>query len=62
MTPDPTRIKEKGHELSKNHNIQNLRQHKTTLFNDDYLVKVLRNEIADFVSYVEDSYDMEEFL
>ena len=62
MTPDSTRIKEKGHELSKNHNIQNLRQHKTTLFNDDYLVKVLRNEIADFVSYVEDSYDMEEFL
>lgn len=32
------------------------------MFNDDYLVKVLRNEIADFVHYVEDTYDMEEFL
>lgn len=26
------------------------------------MVKVLRNEIADFVSYVEDSYDMEDFF
>jgi hypothetical protein len=32
------------------------------LFNDDFLAKVLRNEIADFVTYIEDTYDMDEFL
>lgn len=61
MAPNPSRIREKGHELSKNHDAQNLRE-MNTLVNDEFLAKVIRNEIADFVTYIEDNYDMEEFL
>jgi hypothetical protein len=33
-----------------------------TLVNDEFLAKVIRNEIADYVIYIEDNYDMDEFL
>jgi len=42
FSPSPTRIKEKGHIIAKNHDSQNLRALNAN-FNSEYLAKVIRN-------------------
>ena len=60
LSPDPVRIKEKGHIITKTHAIEYLAESKN--FNADYLTNVVKKQISDFVQYIEDEYDLEDFL
>lgn len=42
FSPNPTRIREKGHVIAKNHDSQNLRALNVGV-NGDYLAKIIRN-------------------
>lgn len=60
MAPAETKIHEKGHILSKNHAEENLESGK--LFTAPYLSDMIKKNIPDFVKYIEDFYDLGEFL
>lgn len=61
FSPNPTKIVEKGHIISKNHDNQNLRELGVNI-NSQFLAKVIRNEVPDFVTYIEDERDLEDFM
>ena len=42
MSPNPSKIREKGHLLEKNHDVQNLNQNNYQI-NADFLAKIIRN-------------------